>query len=179
MAAKASQREYAIFQRQLTKDLKEVMDTLKKIPKDAVPKRKRRAALRKAAKPMVAYAQAKAPVLRDRRKVTVTLKSGDRVTYYPSNLRMSIRTLTFRKTKSDAIFIGPKITKRRKGGDEYGKTRSKVDAYYAAMVEYGTRNMDKTPYMRPAYESTKGQVIQIATQEVKKLITQWANMNRK
>lgn len=176
-SAKVAKNQVKFLQKELSRDLKQVMDTLKTIPTEALTTRKRKAALRKAGKPLIAAAQAKAPVLRDRSKVTITTGTNQKVVYYPGNLKLSIKSLTFRKSKN-AVFVGPKIVKRRKTGDEYGKTSSKVDAYYAAMIEYGTMNMDKTPYMRPAYEATKNQVIQIATKEVEKLVSEWANRNQ-
>lgn len=176
-AANQARKEAAILNRQLEKEIREVMKTLNSIPKEALSVKERKKAMRKAAKPLIQAAQTKAPVLRGRRKVTVTLKDGSNVTYYPGNLKLSIKEIALRKSSS--VFVGPKITKRRKAGDEYGKSRSKVDAYYAAMVEYGTRNMSARPYMRPAFESSKGAMMQIAQQEVKKLMDNWAARNTK
>ena len=153
----------------LSADVKAILKTLKQLPIDVKKERKR--ILRKAAKPMVASAQQKAPVLRTRRRVTVTLKGGEKVTYYPGNLRLSLKTLEFRK--SQAVFVGPKVVKRRRGGEEYGKSRGKVDAFYAAMIEYGTRQMPAQPYMRPAYDSTKGEVVRIIRAEVEKLVSEF------
>lgn len=175
-ASRAAQKEYGLFARELNRDLAEVIKKLNAIPKDALSAKERKKALRKASKPLIAAAQAKAPVMRQRRKVTISLKNGEKVTYYAGNLRLSIKEITLRKGGA-SVFIGPKVTRRRKGGEEYGKVSSKVDAFYAAMVEYGTPNMSARPYMRPAYEATKQQVIQIATKEVINLVTAWARKN--
>ena len=161
---------------ELERDLQKILKKLKDIPLKALSARERKKALRKASKPLIAAARAKAPVMKSRRKATVTLKSGEQITYYPGNLQMSIKEIALRKAKS-AVFVGPKVTKRRKDGDEYGKTSGKVDAYYAAMVEYGTRNMPARPYMRPAFQSSKGEVMRIAEMEVKKLVEAWARKN--
>jgi HK97 gp10 family phage protein len=175
-ASRGAQRMTAQAARDLERDLQQVLKKLKEIPLKALSARERKKALRKASKPLIAAARAKAPVMKSRRKATVTLKSGERVTYYPGNLQLSIKEISFSKARA-AVFVGPKITKRRKGGDEYGKTSGKVDAYYAAMVEYGTRNMPAKPYMRPAFESSKGEVMRIAEAEVKKLLQAWAAKN--
>ena len=177
-ASRAAQKEMALFSRELNRDLEQIMKTLRSIPKDALSTKERKKALRKASKPLIAAAQAKAPVMRGRRKAAVTLENGDRLTYYPGNLRISIKEISLSRGGA-SVFIGPKVNKKRKGGDEYGKTRGKVDAFYAAMIEYGTRNMSARPYMRPAYQATKQQVIQIATNEVTKLVEAWARKNKR
>jgi len=157
----------------LNKEVRDIMKTLAKLPIDVRKERKR--ILRKAAKPLVAMAQTKAPIMRSRRQVTITLKDGSKLKYYPNNLRLAIRVLDFRKSAD--VFVGPKVTRRRKAGEEYGRSGNKVDAFYAAMIEHGTRNMTARPYMRPAYEGTKGQVIGIIRSEVEKLVAQFAAKN--
>ena len=154
------------MQMKLSKEIRDILKTLNKLPIDIKKERKR--ILRKAAKPLVLAAQGKAPVMRSRRKVTITLKGGEKVTYYPGNLRLSLKTIEFRK--SPAVFVGPKVVKRRNAGEEYGKSRGKVDAFYAAMIEYGTSKMPAQPFMRPAYEATKAQVAAIVKSEVEKLV---------
>lgn len=173
LAARANAAQGQQMLRGLNKDVRQIMKTLEKLPIDVRKERKR--ILRKAAKPLVAAIQAKAPVLKNRRKVTITLKNGSKVTYYPNNLRLAIRVLDFRRTQS--VFVGPKLTRKRKEGEEYGKSRAKVDAFYAAMIEYGTKNMSARPYMRPAYEATKGQVLAIIRQEVEKLVREFGKKN--
>ena len=175
-ASKAAQREAQLAAKGLQKDINEVLKKLKQIPVKALSIQERKKALRKASRPLIAAAKAKAPVMKSRASATVTLKTGERVTYFPGNLQMSIKEISFKRSGA-TVFIGPKITKRRKGGDQYGKTSSKVDAYYAAMLEYGTRNMSARPYMRPAFNSSKQQVLQIATAEVKKMVDAWAKTN--
>lgn len=163
---KSEVKDFIQIRKGLNADIRAVLSTLRKLPIDVKKERKR--ILRKAAKPLVAAAQAKSPVLKSRRRVTVTFQNGGQVTYYPGNLRLSLKTLEFRK--SPDVFVGPKVTKKRKSGDEYGKSRAKVDAFYAAMIEFGTSKMPARPYMRPAYDSTKQQVIGIVKAEVEKLV---------
>lgn len=172
---RAEVKDFIEIRKGLNADIKAVMATLRKLPIDVKKERKR--ILRKAAKPLVASAQAKAPVLKTRRRVTVTFQNGGQVTYYPGNLRLALKTLEFRK--SPDVFVGPKVTKKRKSGDEYGKSRGKVDAFYAAMLEFGTSRMSKTPFMRPAYEATKGEVMKIVQVEVERLVQQFGQKNAK
>lgn len=172
---KSEVKNFIEIRKGLNADIKAVMATLKRLPIDV--KKERKKILRKAAKPLVASAQAKAPVLKSRRRVTVTFQNGGQVTYYPGNLRLALKTLEFRK--SPDVFVGPKVTRKRKAGDEYGKSRTKVDAFYAAMVEFGTSKMPSRPYMRPAYESTKGEVMKIVQSEVAKLVQQFGQKHAK
>lgn len=187
-AAQQNQREYRLFQAQLNKDLQRVLAMLKSIPVDALPIDEQEDALRKAAVPLVLAAQAKAPEMKDRKVARVTL-NGMRYEYYPGNLKKSITEINFKRRRRNiggkaqsrrggVVYVGPKVTRHRRQGQKFGPGSRTVDAFYAAMVEYGTRNMRGTPYMRPAYESTKGAVIAIATVEIRKLILAWANKNR-
>lgn len=47
----------------------------------------------------------------------------------------------------------------------YAGNRDKGGAFYAHMVEYGTVKMAKKPFLRPALDSVKGNVISIITSE--------------
>lgn len=65
--------------------------------------------------------------------------------YLPGNLTGSVMQLPFRKTS--AVFIGPKFGK---GGSKGTFGGSKFDAYYAHMIEYGTKYARSRPFIRPA-----------------------------
>lgn len=41
-----------------------------------------------------------------------------------------------------------------------GKLKSKIYAYYAHMVEFGTKNMAPRPYLRPAYQNSAKKAVQ-------------------
>lgn len=187
-AAQDSQREYRVFQGQLNRDMQKVLKMLKSIPVDAIPVEEQEAALRKAAVPLVLAAQAKAPEMKDRKIARVTL-NGLQYEYYPGNLKKSITEINFKRRRRNrggkaksrlggVIYIGPKVTRKRRPNQKFGADYRTVDAFYAAMVEFGTRNMRATPYMRPAYQSTKGLVISGAAREIKALIMAWASKNR-
>jgi HK97 gp10 family phage protein len=141
--------------------------------------KERRKILLKAAKPLVAAARAKvksssAVHKRYAFKGKNAKKAGKGAgkviaTYSPGNLNRSIGTLQLRKT--DNVYVGPRF-KRDPAGD-YGSA-TKVDGYYAHMVEYGTKHNTAKPFMRPAYEETKGTVVDIIGKEVKKTIEKYA-----
>jgi len=55
-----------------------------------------------------------------------------------------------------------------RGGVVAGTNRkaigSKLDAFYAAMVEFGTIKMDAKPYLRPAIDTRTPQALDVAAQ---------------
>jgi len=52
-----------------------------------------------------------------------------------------------------------------------GKTKNDpAGAYYAHMVEFGTKNMSAQPYMRPAFELNSPAILQRMVQEIQKTI---------
>lgn len=130
----------------------------------------RRKVLRKAAKPMVAAARANAPISSGphfRYGSSGKLSAGIRAPkgqgkkiakYVPGNLKNSIRVLTFRRDRS-GVYVGPKLAKRRSGFKTYGTSRVTVDAFYAHMVEFGTRHQPARGYMRKAFSQTSTLVI--------------------
>lgn len=84
--------------------------------------------------------------------------------YHPGNLRRSITRLRFRK--SNSVFVGPRL---KKGQAAFGEFKgAKVDGYYAAMVEFGTKNMAGQSYMRRALSSQKSTVIKKMQSGIKK-----------
>ncbi len=141
--------------------------------------KERRKILLKAAKLMVAAARARVKSSSKVHKRYAFKGKGKKkaakglgkviATYSPGNLNRSIGVLQLRKT--DNVFVGPRF-KRDPAGD-YGSA-AKVDGYYAYMVEYGTVNTKAEPFMRPAYEETKGTVVNIIAKEVKKTVEKYA-----
>lgn len=154
-----------------------------------VNRRERRAMLRRAGKPLLEKAKenislAEKPISRySTPKVIGYLKapkgSGKiSATYYPGNLRESIKNLTFRK--SNDIFVGPKVYKKKISGSKglFGPGRGKVDGYYAHFVEYGTINAPAFPYMMPAYRSTNSIVLANIIREVETKMNKYINRNK-
>ena len=149
----------------------------------------RRKVLRNAAKPMVESARSNAPVgerVHYRYGSSGKLASGIRAPkgkgkkiakYVPGNLRNSIRVLTFRRDRS-AVYVGPKIAKRFSGFKTYGTNKTTVDAYYAHMVEFGTRNYVGRAYMRKAYGQTRGKVIREVEANLRSIMKRYEAKNR-
>lgn len=87
-------------------------------------------------------------------------KDGKKIaTYYPANLKRSIRILGHLGKLSGNVFIGP----ARAAGDSSGVFRGRrVDGYYMAIVE------SKKPYLRPAMNQHRDQAERIITEGIKK-----------
>ena len=186
----AAQKEYRLFQAQLNKDLRSIKNKLKRLPVSAFPIEAQEEVLRYAAKPLVSAAQEKAPVMKDRAKVTVTM-NGKRYEYYPGNLKASIQEIRFKRRASNItgkaqqatggrLFFGPKVSKRRGRSGKvftYGKNNKSVDAFYAAMVEFGTSKQSPQPFMRPAFDQTKGIILSRARRGMRRLMDEWKAKN--
>lgn len=130
-------------------------------------KRKATSALRRGAAPLVTAAKANAP---QHDKPHHRYKDGRIVaTYYPGNLRRSIRVLPLRRAKA-AVLIGPKLASLGGGSSEGQFKGQRVDGYYAHMVEFGTINQPPQPYMRPAAQQAGGAALRLALNELKKEI---------
>lgn len=97
--------------------------------------------------------------------------------YVPGNLKNSIRTLTFRRDRS-GIYVGPKLAKRRAGFKTYGGSRTTVDAYYAHMVEFGTRYQPARGYMRKAFSQAREAVIKGVETGARAEMKKFINRNR-
>jgi len=94
-------------------------------------------------------------------------------TYYPGNLRLSIKRLPFRKTFRQ--FIGPSIYKRKRverKGMEIGRNAKTAIGYYAAMSRGKASTGDKfrREVMEAGLRSSAGRARQAARQEVEKQI---------
>jgi len=186
----AAAKEYRLFQAQLNKDLKKIKAKLAKLPASAFPIEAQEEVLRYAAEPLVRAAQDKAPIMKDRAKVTVSI-SGRRYEYYPGNLKASIQEIRFKRRSSNAtgkaqqrrggtLFFGPKVSKRRGRSGKvfsYGKNNKSVDAFYAAMVEFGTSKQRQQPFMRPAFDQTKGIILSRSARGIKRLMDEWQAKN--
>lgn len=98
---------------------------------------------------------------------------GQRIAkYYPGNLRGSFRVLDLKRAKS-AVIVGAQLAKGGKG--VFGK--SKFDAYYLAMVEYGTRTQPARPFVRPAIISASPRVIARMTANMNRFAAKFARQN--
>lgn len=144
------------------KSVDEAIAQLRKIP-EALQAKERKKILTKAAKPLIEAARSN---IRNSRKVHFRYKQNQKgkrsgkgsgtiiATYSPGNLARSIRILPI---KGVNVFVGPKFAKKPSGSF----AGAKVDGYYGAMVEYGTKYAQPKPYLRPAYESTRQTIMDI------------------
>lgn len=142
-----------------------------------------KAILEDSAVPMVEAMQAGAPVgtkihIRYARHMGARKRKGEgerRGTYYPGNLKGAFRVLDLKRTT--AVIVGAVIKKGRSvnRGGMFGK--SKYDAYYLAMVEFGTRNRDATPFVRPAIISASPRVIARMQKNMNAFAAKFARQN--
>lgn len=72
---------------------------------------------------------------------------GTKITYYPGNLRRSMKRLVSLK-RSASVFVGPEFG-GRKGVTEYGRTAANTDGYYYGMA-YGSVNRYRNELLLPA-----------------------------
>ena len=140
-----------------------------------IPERKRM--IRKAAKPMVAEIKAQTPVSAKAHnryakgtklidKIRAPKGYGEIIEVIESGrLKKSIGYIPLKRTS--AIFIGPKGLRKKKGAP-----------YYSGWVEFGTIHMDKSPYMRPGFEMTKGIVLKNMEKEYTKKVTEFGAKHR-
>lgn len=152
---------------QLEKDMRELIEKLRRIPKE-LDREERKKILRYAAIPLVDAAQRLAPVSDSvhyrystpklSNKMRAPKGKGVKIAKYePGNLRGAIGELKhgpFRKSPN--LFVGVKRGRRGSRGT-FG--RNKFDGYYAHFVEFGTVHQRARPFMRPAFEMTKAQVL--------------------
>ena len=126
---------------------KELERALKQLPK-ATAKNVLRRALRNAAKPTVAAAEAMVPV-----GPTGNLKASISI-----NTRLKVSQRTGGRTDGVEIFIGA----------------SSPPGYHAHLIEFGTVQMAAQPFMRPAWDSTQQEVLASISDEVWKSLAKSA-----
>lgn len=157
------------FDKATLESIDRALKVLKKLPKELEPKARRKV-LRNAAKPLIQQAKVNAP---QSKAIHFRYANGKKVAAYkPGNLEESIGFLRLRKTQD--VFVGPRTARRVSG--TYGSTR--VDAYYAHWVEFGTRNQKPQSYMRKAFHQTKGQVFQSIIRGVAALVHKYQTKHK-
>lgn len=87
-------------------------------------------------------------------------------TYQPGNLRKSVQTLRFRRSK--AVFIGPKV--RRSGGQM-------PDGYYAHMVNFGTVKQPAQHFVEAGVAAAGGTSLRLAAELMKRKIESYGAQN--
>lgn len=129
-----------------------------------IPPEEIRAATRKVAQPLIDLARSYAPVSKGDHFFFNA--KGETVRVVPGNLQRSIQVLSKWNGDPSGIYVGPKIVRRNAKGRYDG---SRVNAYYAHFVEYGTashrigfggekgprvKGITPRPFMRPAFDSS-------------------------
>lgn len=133
-------------------------------------KRESKKAFRQAAKPLIAEIKSRAPVSNEPH--SRYLGGQIAATYYPGNLKRSIKTLAFRR--SAAVFVGPKM---QFGDSAKGEFRgNKTDGYYAHLLEfeYGLPGNLPQPFIRPGAAAAAPTVLRIARTEIDRAIQSFA-----
>ena len=149
------------------KELNAALERLKELPLHLQDNIK--PILQSAARPMLATAKRLAPMQ------TGHISDGKWEQHKPGTLK---RSLAFIPTPSKrAVFIGAKV----RGGKATGDYE---DGFYAMWIEYGHKtrsgtNVDAQPFMRPAYEQHKSEVIAGIRDAVSKKIARWAKRSAK
>lgn len=173
----------ATFDPKLKAELNEVIRKLESLP--GVVAEKRKDILEYAAIPIVDAASGLAPLgtrvhyTYDTPKVDKgkrAAKGSGRIrgTYYPGNLRKSIKILR-KLRRASSVFIGPIVTKSGKGAFGQGV---RVNAFYAAMVEFGTQNMPAKPFMRPGFAKGAPQAKRRVELGLKQLLRKYKQQTR-
>lgn len=94
--------------------------------------------------------------------------------YYPGNLKGSFRILDLRRTTD--VIVGAKFLPPQKGTKgTFGKSR--FDAYYLHMVEYGTVKMAARPFVRPAIIKASPRVITRMKTNMNRFAAKFARQN--
>lgn len=145
--------------------MKEVEQLLKKMP-DKMKKAELKKLLRASTADTIDAARSHVP---QSSRPHHRYSGGKKVaTYTPGNLRKSIGNITGRNRTNPTIYVGPRAGKNRK-----------YDGYYGNFVEYGTVNAPAQPFMRPAYEQTKGQAGPAAAKKIARYVQKVIDKNSK
>lgn len=135
----------------------ELQRKLKQLP-DKVKKKEMLKVLGQVATPTVKVARQQAPI--SKKKHVISGKRTRKI-IEPGNLRKSIGKIRGKKglgKQNAVLYVGP----RSKG--------RKNDGWYGMFVEHGTKKQKANPFMKRAYQQTKGKVTADAENKVAKYI---------
>ena len=136
----------------------EIVKLLDQIP-NAYNSKAVRGLIKYAVKPMIEEAQRKAPRALKPHK-------GKYGWVEPGNLSKSIWTIDMKRSRKVTLIVGPRV----KGA--FGKARS---GYYGMFLERGTKNIKARPFMRPAWDAKKDEVIRRFEQDAIKIFQKTIN----
>lgn len=160
---------------QLQQELNTLIRKLDGLPN--VARRERNAVLTEAAGPLRAAIAGRAPQSDKPHRRYSTPKVAGKIrapkgsgrivaTYQPGNLRKSIQTLRFRRSK--AVFIGPRTSRSE------GRT---PDGYYAHMVNFGTTGQSAQRFVEAGVAAAGDVALRLASNLMKRKIETYAAQN--
>lgn len=91
-------------------------------------------------------------------------------TYFPGNLKRAIKILIHLKD-SQAVFVGPKVPRSKRGTKGTFATNARVDGWYAGFMEFGTAHNKGFHYMRNGLESSKAAAMNVIREGFRKVIS--------
>lgn len=174
-----------MIDRELRQEISNVIMSLKEISSDL--KKDSGTALRAGGKVILGAIQSRAPIGKKVHKRYSTAKLNRRMrapkgsgkviaAYYPGNLRGSFGIMRFRR--SNAVFVGPRVTKGRFMGAAGAYTpiygRGAYDGYYAHMVEHGTRNSSGKKFVLPAVSAAQKNAVDTVKKKVMQQLKKYA-----
>jgi len=161
----------------LTKTIAETIAGLGKMSEQVQRQTKR--IMTKAAGPLIEEIQFRAPVSDEphfryagsrTRDITRAAKGTGKViaTYMPGNLERSFGVLSLKKAKR-AVYVGSLLDKSGSKGTFSG---DRTDGYYAYWQEYGApaAGIPPRPFIRPAVEAAKNEIVEVTKVEFTKTI---------
>lgn len=130
----------------------EIVKLLDQIPK-AFNSKAVRELIKRSVKPMIEEAKKKAPI-------AFMPHKGKYGYVQPETLVNSIWTIDMKRSKFVTVVVGPR-TKGRFGGVRSG--------FYGMFLEFGTKNIKARPFMRPAWDAKKSEVIRLFEKDAAKI----------
>jgi HK97 gp10 family phage protein len=120
----------------------EIVKLLDQIP-NAYNSKAVRSLIKHSVKPLVEEAQRLAPKALKPHK-------GKYGMVQPGNLARSIWTIDMKRSRTVTLIVGPRVK---------GAFRKNRSGFYGMWLERGTKKIKAQPFMRPAWDSKKGEVI--------------------
>tara|TARA_Y100001973_G_C5208248_1_gene343323 strand:+ start:8500 stop:8967 length:468 start_codon:yes stop_codon:yes gene_type:complete len=106
---------------------------------------------------MAVYRQAAKPII---------LAARAKINNDEGQLKKSIKAFSTRAGRRiPLMYVGPKAT-----GGSAKKNEQRGGGYYGAMVEYGTATASPSPFMRPAWDASKGNAESILLKGVQAIV---------
>ncbi len=144
---------------------KEILQLLDKLP---------RAFESKAVRKLIKYAVA--PLVQKAREIVKRAPKSHKGKYgmvTPGTLSRSISTIDMKRSRKVALVVGPRVK---------GAFRKNKAGWYGHFLEFGTKNFPARPFMRPAYDLTKDEVVRRFERDAKRVfekeIARWTKQGK-